>query len=72
MENPEHIAAGDLMQSSLSRLIEWVSLVDDPTAKSPIILPYEVRMAILEGQSAIEAWTEARRGDARGNTEQSR
>lgn len=48
-------AAGDLMQSSLSRIIEYVTVQT---------LPYEVRMAVHEGASAIEDWTNVRRADA--------
>jgi hypothetical protein len=46
--------AGDLMQSALSRLLEWYfHLNEDP-------VPYEVRMAALEGKGAVEDWTSAR------------
>lgn len=50
--------AGDQMQSALSRLAEYVqecwTCGDEP-------VPYEVRMAALEGQSAVAEWTESRR-----------
>ncbi len=53
----DHRAVGDLMQSSLSRLSEWV--------KKQESVPYEVRMAALEGKSAVEDWTNVRRKDNR-------
>lgn len=47
-------AYGDEMQSALSRLAEYVlgSCKD---------VPYETRMAALEGRSAVGRWTETRR-----------
>jgi hypothetical protein len=50
---------GDLMQSSLSRLVEWM-WAEFPDHRWDA-LPYEVGMAMLEGESAVEAWTDARR-----------
>jgi hypothetical protein len=47
--------AGDLMQSSLSRVAEFVN---EKIERDRI--PYEVRMALLEAAEAIEAWTAAR------------
>jgi hypothetical protein len=47
--------AGDLMQSSLSRIAEFVN---ERVPRDGI--PYEVRMALLEAAEAIEAWTAAR------------
>lgn len=49
-------AAGDSMQSSLSRIL--TALLDYPQARA---LGYETQMAALEGKNAVEAWTEARR-----------
>jgi len=46
---------GDRMQSSLSRLAEWAR------SQKP---PYEVSMTILEGENAIDRWTEIRKSDA--------
>lgn len=51
----ELLVAGDYMQSSLSRLAEYVGKLD--YAK----LPYRVAMALQEGHTAVEQWTEARR-----------
>jgi hypothetical protein len=48
-------ATGDLMQSSLSRVLEWVRREKRPD------MPYEVSMACLEGESAVDLWTEIRR-----------
>jgi hypothetical protein len=47
-------AAGDQMQSAMSRVAEWLKTHDT-------VMPYEVRMAVLEGESAVNDWTEARR-----------
>jgi hypothetical protein len=49
--------AGDQMQSSLSRIIEWASLPHDKQDA----MPYEVAMACIEGRSAVDLWTEIRR-----------
>jgi hypothetical protein len=57
----DHIRAGDLMQSSLSRIVEWV----DGDGRVGAYASYEVRMALIEGAGAVEEWTQARRGDAR-------
>lgn len=43
---------GDAMQSALSRLSEWVKKNN---------APYEVFMACVEGDSAVNDWTETRR-----------
>lgn len=43
---------GDLMQSALSRLAEWVKSQD---------APYEVHMAALEASDGIAGWTDVRR-----------
>lgn len=45
------IRPGDTLQSAASRLAEWVR-ENDP--------PYEVRMAAIEAQRAVEEWTDAR------------
>lgn len=58
----DHIAAGDRMQSEFSRLLEWVAPM---LSSDSAVIPYEVRMAVHEGRSAIAAWTDARRADAR-------
>ena len=58
---PNHTRAGDQMQSALSRIIEFV----DGHMRAGHDVPYEVRMAVLEGEDAINEWTEARRADAR-------
>lgn len=50
-------ATGDLMQSSLSRLVAWI---EDNADRIPA-LGYEVEMAKLEGKSAVEQWTTVRR-----------
>lgn len=47
------VGPGDLLQSSASRLAEWV-LSDSAEP------PYEVQMAALEAQAAVNEWTEAR------------
>jgi hypothetical protein len=49
-------AIGDLMQSSLSRLVE----AELPRPLSQPEHGYEVHMAALEGRTAIEDWTRAR------------
>jgi hypothetical protein len=46
------IRPGDLLQSSASRLAEWVRQQD---------APYEVHMAALEAETASQEWTDARR-----------
>jgi hypothetical protein len=46
--------AGDLLQSSASRMAEWVKAQSD--------VPYEVHMAACEAAGAVEDWTTARRG----------
>lgn len=53
-------AIGDLLQSEASRLVEWAekSTQDHPTS---LEMPYEVRMALLGVQDAVEMWTEVRR-----------
>ncbi len=58
----DHIAAGDTMQSSLSRLLEWARPHLEAERSS---MPYEVRMAFFEGERAVEEWTVARRADSR-------
>lgn len=50
------------MQSEFSRLLEWVAPM---LSSDSAVIPYEVRMAVHEGRSAIAAWTDARRADAR-------
>lgn len=60
--NPSDLrATGDLMQSALSRLAEFVGQLDRLQVTST---PYEVRMALAEAHDAIEAWTALRRQDA--------
>lgn len=49
---------GDQMQSSLSRITEWVSQPWDKQEK----VPYEVAMACVEGRSSVDQWTVVRRG----------
>lgn len=49
-------AAGDALQSAAARLIEEL-----PTYYGNY--DYETRMAVLEAESAIQAWTDARRKD---------
>jgi hypothetical protein len=55
------IAAGDEMQSALSRIVEWAAHPLPGARKQ-----YEVAMAVLEGESAVQAWTEARKQVRRG------
>lgn len=50
----ELLVAGDYMQSSLSRLCEYLHARYSE-------LPYEVGMAVLEGRTGVDQWTEARR-----------
>lgn len=49
-------AAGDQMQSNLSRILEWARQPWDTQEK----MPYEVAMACVEAQSDIDLWTEIR------------
>lgn len=49
--------AGDLMQSSLSRVLAFIRASVEYEGQ----LPYEVKMAMLEGDGAIEDWTSTRR-----------
>lgn len=53
-------AHGDLMQSEASRLAAWAR---DAMKKHPTTLemPYEVRMALLGLDAAIDDWTATRR-----------
>lgn len=51
-------ATGDLMQSSLSRVLEFVHQ-EFPSHRWDA-LPYEVGMAVLEGESSVNLWTEIR------------
>jgi hypothetical protein len=51
-------SVGDTMQSEASRLLEWV---EAEIAKGTIHLPYEVHMAGLALDSAIDQWTELRK-----------
>lgn len=46
---------GDLMQSSLSRILAFMTKKGTPDPG------YETRMAVLEGRDAINSWTETRR-----------
>jgi hypothetical protein len=55
-------AAGDLLQSSASRLAEYVLSLTEVTSQA---IPYEVHMAALEARDGVIAWTEVRRRDAR-------
>jgi hypothetical protein len=50
------------MQSEASRILEWLK---SPRAYPRPAAPYEVDMARLELASAIEAWTAARKAQAR-------
>lgn len=50
-------AAGDQLQSAMSRVGEWINGPDDQWE----FMPYEVQMAVHEGLSAVEKWTEARK-----------
>jgi hypothetical protein len=50
-------AAGDQLQSSLSRVLAWI---EDNADRIPA-LGYETHMSMLEGRSAIDLWTEIRR-----------
>lgn len=55
------LQAGDALQSAASRMAEYILSAEDGdwlTHDAPV--PYEVTMAALEAQSAVEAWTEAR------------
>lgn len=56
------IRSGDAMQSAASRLSEYIQ--DQWGDASGSNIPYEVRMAALEAESAINDWTEARTIDA--------
>lgn len=49
-------AAGDMLQSSASRLAEWV--LEQQAGHQ---VPYEVHMAALEAEHARDKWTETRR-----------
>lgn len=53
----ELIRVGDAMQSSLSRLAEFVS---DQQADG-VTIPYEVHMGRLEGEGQVDGWTRIRR-----------
>lgn len=55
------VRAGDQLQSAMSRLGE---------ATEDVELRYEARMARLEGLSAVDAWTKARRHHARSELEE--
>ena len=57
-ERADLCATGDLMQSALSRILEWART---PVEDGQHDMPYEVAMACLEGQSAVDLWTEVRR-----------
>lgn len=66
--NPSDLrATGDAMQSTLSRVLEHFDKV--LAWVDPDSVPYEVRMAVLEGHDAIEEWTALRRQDAIGGSE---
>lgn len=43
---------GDQLQSSASRLAEWISQQES--------VPYEVAVAVIETQRAVNDWTELR------------
>lgn len=49
------IPIGDQLQSSASRMAEWV------LSSRATNVPYEVRMAALEAEDAVADWTEVRR-----------
>lgn len=53
---------GDTLQSSASRLAEFVLALDGRHGRRDSPVPYEVYMAALEAESAVRHWTEARRG----------
>lgn len=55
-------ATGDAMQSALSRVLEHFDKV--LAWVDPDSVPYEVRMAVVEGRDAVDAWTALRRQDA--------
>lgn len=60
---PDHdsplIRPGDQLQSSASRMAEWIRKID---ATSPGFVPYEVHMAVLEAEAAVHEWTGVRCG----------
>lgn len=56
---PDIVRAGDALQSEASRMAEWIlQCVHDPHTAGTV--PYEVHMAALGAQSAVERWTKAR------------
>lgn len=54
-------AIGDQMQSALSRIL---SMLDAATDSPYPPLDYETQMAVIEGHSCIERWTEVRKHSA--------
>lgn len=58
-ETPEGdlIRAGDQLQSEASRMAEWIRGMMN---SDDVYVPYEVGMAAISTQGAVDAWTEAR------------
>lgn len=59
--NDPLIKPGDQLQSAASRMAAWIL---DPYTELGEGVPYEVEMAALEAQSAVDEWTEVRRNEA--------
>lgn len=58
-------ATGDAMQSALSRIATFLRQDEARHPLDRLDIPYEVRMACIEGLDACDEWTALRRQDAR-------
>lgn len=56
----EAARVGDRLQSEASRLAEFVRKIEEEDPFGEVI-PYEVRMALFEIETAVAEWTELRR-----------